>query len=70
MVKASYEVGRTPKPTTYEYELEWEEAPTTNIVAAQTDMEKSSILYNMKGQRVNSNYHGIVVANGQKYFQK
>ena len=68
MLKTSSENGRKPSTSTYEYELEWEDASSSNIVTTRIDKERSSILYNMNGQRVDSNYYGIVVINGQKFF--
>jgi hypothetical protein len=43
---------------------------TTGIQAVKTAKAQSNVLYNLAGQKVNSNYKGVVVVNGQKMIQK
>ncbi len=40
------------------------------IQAVKTAKAQSNVLYNLAGQKVNSNYKGVVVVNGQKMIQK
>jgi hypothetical protein len=40
------------------------------ILAVKTAKAQSNVLYNLAGQKVNSNYKGVVVVNGQKMIQK
>ena len=43
---------------------------TDGILAVKTAKAQSNVLYNLAGQKVNSNYKGVVVVNGQKMIQK
>lgn len=40
------------------------------IQAVKTAKAQSNVIYNLAGQKVNSNYKGVVVVNGQKMIQK
>lgn len=42
---------------------------TTGISSVKTS-QKSSVLYNLSGQRVNGSYKGVVISNGKKYVNK
>ena len=42
---------------------------TTGISSVKAS-QKSSVLYNLSGQRVNGSYKGIVISNGKKYVNK
>ena len=42
----------------------------TNISATMKPQLDESTMYNLKGQRVDSNYRGIVIVNGKKYMRK
>lgn len=44
--------------------------PSTSITGTKAQDSKNAPVYNVSGQRVNSNYNGIVIKNGKKYFQK
>lgn len=44
--------------------------PSTSITSTKAQDSKNAPVYNVSGQRVNSNYNGIVIKNGKKYFQK
>lgn len=49
------------------------EAYTTGIetIAVETSLtNEDHAIYNQAGQRVNSNYRGLVIKNGKKYIQK
>jgi hypothetical protein len=39
---------------------------TTSLRQIRTGKEKSC-LYNLNGQRINGDYHGVVIKNGKKY---
>jgi beta-xylosidase len=43
---------------------------TTGIKGITTDEKTGSAIYNLAGQRVGSNYHGVVIKNGKKILQK
>ena len=42
---------------------------STDIQHLESNAEQVSLRYNMLGQVVSANYHGIVICNGQKYIQ-
>ena len=42
----------------------------TNIASVKTAKAKSNVIYNLAGQRVDANYKGVVIVNGQKKIQK
>lgn len=46
------------------------EPQTTSIVNTQSSTTNRQLLINLSGQRVNSNYKGIVIKNGKKYLMK
>lgn len=46
------------------------EPQTTSIVNTQSTTTNRQLLINLSGQRVNSNYKGIVIKNGKKYLMK
>ena len=39
---------------------------TTSISAINTKTINNGVIYNLSGQRVDENYHGIVIQNGKK----
>ncbi len=43
--------------------------PTTAISNLLMEKPSSNVLYNLRGQRVDSNYRGVVIKDGKKYFQ-
>ena len=42
---------------------------TTGISSVKAS-QKSSVLYNLSGQRVNGSYKGVVISNGKKFVNK
>jgi hypothetical protein len=50
-------------------EIVWAET-TTGIKAVKVAEPENAPLYNLKGQRVNSDYKGLVIKNGKKYVVK
>ena len=60
----SYEVKAAANAPAYAPRLFAE--GTTSINSTVNDTENSGIVYNHMGNRVNSNYRGIVIVNGRK----
>jgi hypothetical protein len=50
----------------YLYSIEKNATGISSVKASQ----KSSVLYNLSGQRVNGSYKGVVISNGKKYVNK
>lgn len=46
------------------------EAPATGISALTIDTDANAPMYNLKGERVDANYRGVVIQNGTKRIQK
>ena len=42
----------------------------TGVENVTVDVKNDGVIYNVYGQRVNENYRGVVIKNGQKYIQK
>lgn len=59
------------KPNSFTLTLD-DDDPTTGIEAIQpsTINHQHSTIYNLQGQRVNNNYHGIVIRDGQKFINR
>lgn len=73
-----YDAGLGKKPAFYAVRsalrhASIEKEKTTGIETVQdlpSMTEKSDVIYNLAGQRVDKNYKGIVIVNGQKYLLK
>ena len=60
--QTTYELGRG----CYLYSIEKNATGISSVKASQ----KSSVLYNLSGQRVNGSYKGVVISNGKKFVNK
>ena len=49
--------------------LKWGEEPSGIFLTTTTARPASSAIYNLAGQKVDANYHGIVIKNGRKVVQ-
>ena len=58
----TYELGKG----CYLYSINGKTTGISSVKASQ----KSSVLYNLSGQRVNGSYKGVVISNGKKYVNK
>jgi hypothetical protein len=47
-----------------------EEAYTTGVKNLTTKKAQKAVRYNLAGQQVDSNYKGLVIENGKKFFNK
>lgn len=59
---STYELGKG----CYLYSIKKNTAGISSVKASQ----KSSVLYNLSGQRVNGSYKGVVISNGKKFVNK
>ncbi len=73
-MKLNVEAGKTyvllssnAQPGIYGFQFTAGEAGINDI---KTDVDKNAPSYNLAGQRVDENYHGVVIKNGKKYMNK
>lgn len=51
------------------YSIKWAETVGVDSIMQETE-NNSAVIYNLKGQRVNSSYKGVVIINGKKVIMK